>query len=301
MPRLRPPLIALVSAFPLILIAFVGWLIVDDPVTYLNLATTGNNPPLWWDAGSFIVHTCLPIVVLALLLAALVVALLRARQKSSWAAAGNVVGAAIVVVCPAVFYSGIADDPGSSPAHSELDLLALLVGVLVGIMILANAAARAQSDRRTARLIVVPSAILNAVLLPTFVALVAYATDLAIHGVPLLADVTPGVEYTGPVHVYPINALPSGYAGWLPTLVVSLVASLAALSGATYATVVAIRGAHIKAWLRAWRTGPGEQTTVAGQVDGEIDLGSFGRSATESGSNDGAADTSAEPRRSGVA
>jgi hypothetical protein len=73
------------------------------------------------------------------------------------------------------------------------------------------------------------------VLLATSVALVAYATDLAIHGVPL----------TGPTtcaQVYPINALPTGYAYWLPALIVSVVASLAALSCATYATVGAVRG-----------------------------------------------------------
>jgi hypothetical protein len=63
--------------------------------------------------------------------------------------------------------------------------------------------------------------------------------------------------------------------------------------------VGAIRGAHIKAWLRAWRTGPGEQAIVAGQVDTEIDLGSFGRPATESGSDEGA-EISPEPHRSSV-
>src|SRR5262249_25949084 len=104
----------------------------------------------------------------------------------------------------------------------------------VGIAILATAAARAVPDRRTARLVVVPAAVLSIVLLATFVALVAYATDLAIHGVPL----------TGPTlcaQVYPINGLPTGYAFWLPALILSVVASLAAFSCATYATVGALR------------------------------------------------------------
>jgi hypothetical protein len=103
-----------------------------------------------------------------------------------------------------------------------------------------NAAARAQSDRRTARLVVVPAALLSIVTLAMFVALVAYATDLVINGVPLI-DPTLGV------HVYPIDALPSGHAGWLPALIFSMVASLAALASAAYATVGAIRGTQTKA------------------------------------------------------
>jgi hypothetical protein len=234
MPRLRRRLIALVTALPLFLIASVGWSIVDDPVVNLKDCNVGNYTPLWWGAG-LVIRACLPIVVLAIIPGAMVVARLRARRQRTWAAAGNGVAAAIVAIGAAVFFSAIARRPDSAPPIPQLDLLALGLSLLVGIAILANAAARAQPDRRTARLVVVPAAVLSIVLLATFVALVAYATDLAIHGVPL----------TGPTlcaQVYPINALPTGYAYWLPALIVSVVASLAAFSCATYATVGAVRG-----------------------------------------------------------
>jgi hypothetical protein len=70
------------------------------------------------------------------------------------------VAAAIVVMGPA---AGIAGDLDSPAAHPRLYLLALALSVLVGIAILANAAARAQPDRRIARLTVVPAAILSTV------------------------------------------------------------------------------------------------------------------------------------------
>jgi len=190
---------------------------------------------VWW-AADLVIRVCLPIVVLAIIPGALVVARLRARRQRTWAAAGNGDAAAIVVIGAAVFFSAIARRPDSAPPIPQVDLLALVLSVLVGIAILANAAARAHPDRRTARLVVVPAAVLSIVLLATFVALVAYATDLVINGVPL----------TGPTtcaQVYPINALPTGYAYWLPALIVSVVASLAAFSCATYATVGAVRGA----------------------------------------------------------
>jgi hypothetical protein len=232
-------LIALVTALPLFLVASVGWSIVDDPVVNPKDCNVANYTPLWWGAG-LVIRACVPIVVLAIIPGALVVARLRARRLRTWAAAGNGVAAAIVVIGAAVFFSAIASRPDSAPPIQRLDLLALALSVLVGIAILANAAARAQLDHRTARLVVVPAAVLSIVLLATFVALVAYATDLAIHGVPL----------TGPtlcVQVYPVNALPSGYSGWLSELVVSVVASLAALSSAVYGTVGAIRGSQLKA------------------------------------------------------
>ena len=235
MPRLRRRLIALVAALPLFLIASVGWSTVDDPLVNLKDCNVGDSTPLWWGAD-LVIHTCLPIVVLAIIPAALVVARLRARRQRTWAAAGNGVAAAIVVTGAAVFFSAIARRTHSAPPIPQIDLLALALSVLVGIAVLANAAARAQPDRRTARLVVVPAAVLSIVLLATFVALVGYAADLAIHGVPL----------TGPTtcaQVYPINALPAaGYAYWLPALIVSIVASFAALSCATYATIGAVRG-----------------------------------------------------------
>jgi hypothetical protein len=207
----------------------------NDPVVNLKDCNVGDYTPLWWGAD-LVIHTCLPIVVLAIIPAALVVARIRARRQRTWAAAGNGVAAAIIVIGAAVFFSAIARRTHSAPPIPQIDLLALTLSVLVGIAVLANAAARAQPDRRTARLVVVPAALLSIVLLATFVALVAYATDLAINGVPL----------TGPTtcaQVYPINALPAGYAYWLPALIVSVMASLTAFSCATYATVGAVHGA----------------------------------------------------------
>jgi hypothetical protein len=87
--------------------------------------------------------------------------------------------------------------------------------------------------------VAVPAAMLSIVLLAAFVAVVVYTADLVVNGVPL-ADPTFGVR------IYPIDALPSGYAAWLSALIVSMVASLAALSSAIYGTVGAIRGVQIK-------------------------------------------------------
>jgi hypothetical protein len=211
----------------------------DDAVVNLKDWGVANFAPLWWGAG-LVIRACLPIVVLAIIPAALVVARLRARRQRTWAAASNGVAAAIVVVGAAVFFSAIAGRADSAPHISQIDLLALALSVLVGIAVLANAAARAHPDRRTARLVVVPAAVLSIVLLATFVALVAYATDLAIHGVPLIGP-------TLTAQIYPINALPAGYAYLLPALIVSVVASLAALSSSAYALAGAIRGAQTKA------------------------------------------------------
>jgi hypothetical protein len=298
MPRLRPRLIALVIAFPLVLLAFLGWLIADDPVTFLNTGAAdaghpaaGGSVPLW-QLADYVVRACVPVVLLELILGALVVAVLRARRRRSWAGAGNVVAAAIVGIGPAPFFAGVVGNPDyPAPGHTQLYLLALLLGVLVGIAVLANAAARAQSDRRTARLMVVPAATLSIVLLATFVALVTYAVGLVIDGVPLIAD-------TGLVQVYPVDALPSGYAGWLPTLIASVVASLVALSGAVYAMAGAIRGAQIRAGLRAWWNGRGERSSLAGHIDEAIDLGSFGLVAARPEPTDGGVNAGAEdPQR----
>jgi hypothetical protein len=227
-------------AFPLFLIAAAGWSTVDDPLVNLKDWGVGNYTPLWLVADT-VIHACIRIVVLAIILGAVVVALLRARRRRAWAAAGNMVAAAIVVTGPAVLFSGIASHPDSPLTRPQLDLLALALSVLAGIAILANAAARASLDHRTARLMVVPAALLSIVLLATFVAFAAYGSDLAIIGVPLAADPTLGA------HAYPINTLPPGFADWLPTLTGSVVAGLAALSCAAYAMVGAIRGALTKA------------------------------------------------------
>jgi hypothetical protein len=238
MRSLRLRLIALVVAVPLFLIAFVGWLLVDDRVMRLETPTAGGSMP-WWQVAETAMNACLPVVVIGLILAALVVAVRRARRRRTWAAADNVAAAAIAVIGPATFFSAFAGGPDSRPAHPAFYLLALLVGVLVGIAILANAAARAQADRRAAGPVAVPAAMLSIVLLAALVAVVVYTAYLVVHGVPL-ADPTFGVR------IYPIDALPSGYAGWLSALIVSMVASLAALSTAIYGTVGAIRGVQLK-------------------------------------------------------
>jgi hypothetical protein len=151
------------------------------------------------------------------------------------AKAGNRIAAAIVVIgAVAAFYRH--ESSPDSPAGPYL--LALVIGLLVGIAILTNAAARANSDRRTARLVVVPTALVGALAFTMFAALVAYGTDLIIHGVPLL-DPSLGA------HAYPIDALPPGDAGFIPMLIVSIAASLAALTCAAYALVGIIRGARV--------------------------------------------------------
>jgi hypothetical protein len=238
MPRLRPRLIAGVIALPLFLFSYVTWSVADDPVVNLKDWGVGNYTPLWWGAG-LVIRACLPIVVLAIIPAALVVARLRARRQRTWAAAGNGVAAAIVVIGAAVFFSAIAGRPDSAPPIPQIDLVALALSVLAGLAVLANAAARAQPDRRTARLVIVPATLLSIVLLATFIALVAYASDLAVHGVPLMADLG--------VRVYPIDALPTRAADLLPALIVSVVASLAALFSSAYALAGAIRVAQTKA------------------------------------------------------
>jgi hypothetical protein len=231
MPRLRPRLMALVIACALFLIAYVAWTVADEPLVYLKGGPQGRSEPLWVVAGGVLI-ACPLVVGLAIILAAPVVAVGRARRQRSWAAAGNVVAAAIVVIGPA---AGIAGHLRSPDTHAPLYLLALALGVLVGIAVLANAAARAQSDRRTATLMVVPAAILSLVLLVAFAASVAYAVNLASNGVPLTADQPPGFQ------AYPIDALPTGYAYLLPALIVSMVVSLAALSSAAFATVGVVR------------------------------------------------------------
>jgi hypothetical protein len=234
--RWRRRLISLVVAFPLFLIAFVLWLIADEPLVSMDPVVTGKSMPLWWGAG-LVIRACLPAVVLGLILGALVVAVLRSRRRRTWASAGDLVAAAVVVIGPAFGITGLRDAPS---AHPGLDQLALVLGLLAAIAILANAAAREPADRRTARLIVLPAAMLCIVLLAVSVALVVYAIDLVVNGVPMF-DPTLGL------HVYPVDALPAGYAGWLPALIVSVAASLAALAVAAYGMVGPIRGARLKA------------------------------------------------------
>jgi hypothetical protein len=50
---------------------------------------------------------------------------------------------------------------------------------------------------------------------------------MLLHGVPLIAAATPGVEHTALVRVHPVNALPAEYNGWLASLIVALLASFA--------------------------------------------------------------------------
>jgi hypothetical protein len=174
------------------------------------------------------------VLALAIVVGAVVVVARRARRQRPLAAAGNRIAAAIVVIGAVAAYFGLERQSDSSGAPY---LLALVIGLLVGIAILANAAARAKSDRRTARLVVVPTALAGALAFTMFAALVAYATDLVIHGVPLLNP-------TLGAHVYPIDALPPGDAGFVPELIISMAASLAALTCAAYALVGIIQGAR---------------------------------------------------------
>jgi hypothetical protein len=234
---LRPRLIALVIALPLLLIAFCGWFIADDPLVQLQDWGFGNSVSVW-QVADVVIKACLLTAALAPIGAAVVVALRRARRQTAGAAAGNVIAAVIVVAGPAAAFFGHARHPDApNPAPY---LLALVFGTLVGIAILANAAARAPSDHRTARLAVLPAAILGIVALATFVALIAYTTDLAINGVPMI-----GQDLVA--QVFPIDALPSVHTDWLPALIFSLVASLAALCSAAYALVGVIRSAQVKA------------------------------------------------------
>jgi hypothetical protein len=128
MPRLRPRVIALVIVFPLLLIAFVGWLRVDDPLVQLQdwgfANRFGNKVPVWQVADR-VISACLVIVALALVLGAVVVALRRARRERSWAAAGNVVAAAIVLISPAAVFFGRQASPDSQAPY----LLALALGL----------------------------------------------------------------------------------------------------------------------------------------------------------------------------
>ncbi len=236
MPRLRPRLVAVVMVFPLLMVAFVAWSIADDPTVEPRYLGFGNTVPVWQLAGITLL-ACLPVLVLAIVVGAVVVAARHAHHQRPLAAAGNRVAAAIVVLGAAAAFYRHESQPDSPAAPY---LLALVIGLLVGIAILANAAARAKSDRRTARLVVVPTALVGALALAMFAALVAYTSDLAIHGVPLL-DPTLGA------HIYPINTLPPGEAGFVPTLIVSIAASLAALVCAAYALVGVIRGAKAQA------------------------------------------------------
>jgi hypothetical protein len=231
---LRSRLIALVIVFPLLMIAFVAWSIADDPTVEPQYMGAGNAVYVWQDAG-LTIRACLPLLALAIVAGAVVVAARQARRQRPLAAAANRIAAAIVVIgAVAAFYRH--ESQPDSPAAPYL--LALVIGLLVGIAILANAAARAKPDRRTARLVVVPTALVGALALTMFAALIAYATDLVIHGVPLL-DPTLGA------HVYPIDALPRGDAGFVPELTVSMAASLAALTCATYTLIGIIRGARL--------------------------------------------------------
>jgi hypothetical protein len=242
MPRLRPRLVALVAAFPLFLIAFASWFSADEPVdSHAISASIAGHLPLWRIAES-VMSVCLQIMAAALILGATAVAAVRVRSPHRRRAIGYGAAALFAFGGPAVFLAGLATHPNTPPAHPELYLLALVLGLLVGIAVLAVAALRARTDRPTARVVAVPATLLSLVLLVTFTALVGYTADLSVHGVPLITVGTPGIEHTASVHIYPVDALPAEYRGLLPSLIVSLVASLAALTGAAYAALGAIRG-----------------------------------------------------------
>jgi hypothetical protein len=229
------------------LLAFGSWFVADEPMdSRLVVATTRDSLPVW-RVAEMLMGVCLIAMAVALILGALVVAILRARGRKVWAALGHGVSALLIGGSAAVLVSTMALHPDTPPANPALSLSVLVVGGLVGMIVLGNAAVRARSDRRTAQLVAIPAATVWVVLLTAVVALVGYAVDLVVHGVPVITDAMPGVGDPGSVHVYPIDALPTGHAVLLPALILSLVAGLAALAGATYATVGAVRGLRIAA------------------------------------------------------
>jgi hypothetical protein len=234
MSHLRSRLIAVVITFPLLMIALVAWSIADDPTVEPQYWGAGNNTVPVWQLAGLTIRACLPLLALAIVVGAVVVAAWQAHRQRPLAAAANRIAAATVVIGAVAAVYRHASQPDSPAAPY---LLALVIGLLVGVAILANAAARAKSDRRTARLVVVPTTLVAALAFTMFAALVAYATDLIIHGVPLL-DPALGA------HVYPIDALPPGDTGLVPELIVSMAASLAALTCAAYALTGIIRGAR---------------------------------------------------------
>jgi hypothetical protein len=235
MVRLRRHLLALVMAFPLWGIALATWSVADDPVVQLQDWGVHGGRPVW-QVADVVIRVCALAVAVVLMLGAVATAYWRARRLTALTASGNVVAAAVVVVGPALLYVRHVRDPGASIPQSYL--LALLVSLLAGIAILVNAAAGADSDGHTARLAAVPAVLLVFVGLTLFGALAVYATDLFIHGVPLIGPI-------GVARVYPIDALPSGYAGLPATLGGSLAASLAAFVGTVYALAGIARGARV--------------------------------------------------------
>jgi hypothetical protein len=245
MPRLRPRLVALVAAFPLFLVAFAGWFTADEPVDSHAIVASAGLPA--WRVAEEVMSVCVQAMAIALILGAAVVAIQRARSRKPMRAIGYGLAGLVILGGPAVFLAAFASHPNTPPAHPEFYLLALVVGALVAIGVLAVGALRARSDRRTAALVAGPATVLAIVLSATFAALVGYAADMFVHGVPLITAGTPGVEHTASVHVYPVDALPAEYHGWLSSLIVALLASLAALAAAAYAVLGMMRGVRTAA------------------------------------------------------
>jgi hypothetical protein len=245
MPRLRPRLVALVTAFPLFLIAFAGWIVAADPLNRLTPAIAGERMPLW-SLSAVVINMCSTIVVPALILGALVVALLRARGSGPWTAAGHLVAAAVAVIGLIAYIVILTGQRHPLPIQTKIHFFqALELGIVVAITILTNAAARARSEPRTARIVVIPAVMFAVVLLVTFVAMAWFAAGFVVNGVPVWPDVAPGTGHI--VYTYRIEDLPAAQSGWLTALIISLVASLGAFVGAVYAVVGALRGAQIRA------------------------------------------------------
>jgi hypothetical protein len=239
MPRLRPRLVALVAVFPLFLVAFLGWFSADEPVDSSAIVDSVGLP--LWRVAEKVMSVCLEVMAVGLILSAAVIAVRRVSGRRTPQAVRYGIAGLLVVGGPAVLLTALVTHPHTPPAHPELYLLAFAVGLLVAIGVLAVGALRAQADRRTARVVAAPATVLAVVLAATFTALIGYAADLLVHGIPVVVA-TPGGEHTASVQVYPVNALPEEYHGWLPSLIVALLASLAALAAATYAAHGAIRG-----------------------------------------------------------
>jgi hypothetical protein len=244
MPRLRLRLVVLAAVFPLYAVAFASWFSVDEPVdSDLIKAAAGDRVPIYRVAEA-IVGLGLIAVAITLIVTAAFAATLRAREAlaardgSTGAAIGYLLAAVLAVGGPAVFLLAWVTHPRQAPTHPQWYILALFLGVAVGLGVLITRAAGAPLNRRVAVVAAVPATVMSVIMLATSAALTAYMADMVAHGVPVITY--------GVVETYPVGAMPADHSGWLITLVVALVASLAAMVGAGYAAVGTVRAARFR-------------------------------------------------------
>ena len=237
MPRVRPCLIALLAAFGLFLLAFAAWFAADEPLDSEAItAAAGDRTPTWLVAQD-VLGVCVVVVIGLLVLTGAVIAAERARATRFVARAAYGVAGLLTIGGPAVFLVAWLTHQHTPPAHPAAYLLALGVGPLAALGVLAATAVTAPQSRWLARAATLPATALTLVLLAVFAAIVAFAVDLTAHGVPIIG---PDLSVT----TYPITALPAGLADWLVTLAGSLLSSLAALAAAGYASLAVVRGAQ---------------------------------------------------------